>query len=259
MSDGYSTGGTAGQGLGAMQRLADRFDLYSRSTAAGGGGTALVARVFAAGSRRGTATRPALESGAVCVALAGERACCDSWLLVERQGRTLVALVDGLGHGPDAALASAAATRVVASRPDASPTVLIEAMHGALRSTRGAAVAIADVQPSRGTLTFVGVGNVAATIHSRSGPRSLASNNGTVGHVMRKVQEFSYEWPDDATLVMHTDGINTRWRLDAYPGLARHDPALLAGVLFRDAARGRDDATVIVARRMTHASPEHET
>jgi hypothetical protein len=76
----------------------------------------------------------------------------------------------------------------------------------------------------------------------------MASHNGTVGHMMRKVQEFSYDWTSDAALVMHSDGINTRWRADTYPGLLVRDPALFSGGLFRDAARGRDDACVLTVR-----------
>jgi hypothetical protein len=65
---------------------------------------------------------------------------------------------------------------------------------------------------------------------------------------MRRVQEFSYPWEPDATLVVHSDGLSTRWRPESYPGLQRHDPAVMAGVLFRDFARARDDASVIVVR-----------
>lgn len=249
MEDGYSSAGTAGKGLGAMRRLADQFDLYSRA-AGPGGGTAIVARIFAAGRGPGARAPLALEARAVCVPVAGERDCGDSWLIVEGRDRMLVAVVDGLGHGPEAALASSVAVRVIRERSDASPAVLVEAAHAALRSTRGAALAIAEVRPAQGTLAFAGVGNVSAAIHGRSGPRSLASHNGTVGHVMRKVQQFEYDWPEKATLVIHTDGINTHWRLDAYPGLALRDPSLLAATLFRDAARGRDDATVVVAREV---------
>lgn len=249
MEDGFSSAGTAGKGLGAIARLADDFDLFSRPVAGPGSGTALVARVFAAArASRPPRSSPAIEARAVCVPVAGERDCGDSWLVLERRDHTIVAVVDGLGHGPEAAAASSEAVRVIRERPDASPGALVDAAHGALRSTRGAAIAIADVRPSRGKVAFAGVGNISAAIHARSGPRNLASHNGTVGHVMRKVQEFEYDWSDDAALVMHSDGINTRWRLEGYPGIARHDASLLAAVLFRDAARGRDDATVVVAR-----------
>jgi hypothetical protein len=77
---------------------------------------------------------------------------------------------------------------------------------------------------------------------------SLVSYNGTVGHEVRKIQEFVYPWPKGGLLVMHSDGLGTQWRLDRYPGLVAKHPSLLAGVLYRDFNRGRDDVTVLVVR-----------
>ena len=248
LEDGFSTAGTAGEGLGAIRRMAGDFDLYSRPGAGNGAGTALLARVWQAAPSPGAPAAPAMLAGVVCVALAGERACGDGWLVLQQRDRTLVVLADGLGHGPDAALAASEAIRVILAHDDASPAGLIDAAHGALRATRGAAMAVAAIDARRGVVLFAGVGNIAATIVGSDGGRSLASHNGTVGHVMRRVQEFSYPWTPDATLVVHSDGLSTRWRPESYPGLQRHDPAVMAGVLFRDFARARDDATVVVVR-----------
>jgi hypothetical protein len=74
------------------------------------------------------------------------------------------------------------------------------------------------------------------------------SHNGTVGLQVRKIQEVSYPWPADAVLVMHSDGLQSHWRLGQYPGLAQRDAALIAGVLYRDFTRGRDDVSVVVQR-----------
>ena len=79
--------------------------------------------------------------------------------------------------------------------------------------------------------------------------RGLTSQNGIVGvHTHKAVQTVSQDWPDHGMLIMHSDGISTRWTLEAYPGLWRRHPAVVAGVLYRDFARGRDDATVVVVR-----------
>jgi hypothetical protein len=75
----------------------------------------------------------------------------------------------------------------------------------------------------------------------------MVSHNGTVGHQMRRVQEFVYPWPAEALVILHSDGLATQWRL--LPGLAARDPALIAAILYRDFRRGRDDVTVLVARR----------
>jgi hypothetical protein len=81
----------------------------------------------------------------------------------------------------------------------------------------------------------------------------MVSHNGTVGAEMRKVQEFVYRWPKGAPVVFHSDGITTHWDLQAYPGLASRQSALIAGVIFRDFQRGRDDATVVVLREGANA------
>jgi hypothetical protein len=75
----------------------------------------------------------------------------------------------------------------------------------------------------------------------------MVSLAGTAGHNMRKAQSFDYPYPDGLVL-MHSDGLATGWDLDRYPGLAHAHPTLIAGVLFRDYWRQRDDVTVLVAR-----------
>ncbi|MDF1505333.1 SpoIIE family protein phosphatase, partial [Roseisolibacter sp. H3M3-2] len=141
--------------------------------------------------------------------------------------------------------------RLFAGRSAATPAEAMQAALGALRVTRGAAVAIVALDRAAGRLRFAGVGNIAGSIvPAAEGARSqsVVSHNGIVGHQMRKVQEFDYAWPEGALLVLHSDGLATQWRLDERPGLARRDAALVAGVLYRDWTRGRDDVTVVVAR-----------
>jgi anti-sigma regulatory factor (Ser/Thr protein kinase) len=242
MTDGYSSGGTAGKGLGAVQRMASEFDVTSSP-----GGTALLARVWSAAGARARATE-ARTDGVVCTPIHGERACGDGWLVVQGDSRTLAVVVDGLGHGIDAAKAADEALRIVREHIDAAPATIIQAAHGALRATRGAAMAVADLRPASGEVRFAGVGNIAGSIVSCDGTKSMASHNGTVGHTMSKVQEFTYAYPPDACVIMHSDGIMTRWRIDSYPGLQLRHPALIAGVLHRDFLRGRDDATVLALR-----------
>jgi anti-sigma regulatory factor (Ser/Thr protein kinase) len=249
--DGYSTGGTAGEGLGAMRRQSDAFDLYG----APGQGTALLLRLRPG---RAAAAPDERDFGAVCLPLPGERECGDAWAHfgTPSGGDERLVVVDGLGHGPMAADAAGAALdaagRLFADRPQAAPADAMQAMHLALRATRGAAVAVVALDRPAGRLRFAGVGNIAGSVvPAEAGARSQStvSHNGTVGHAMRKVQEFEYAWPPGALLVLHSDGLATQWRVDDRPGLAARDAALVAGVLYRDWTRGRDDVTVVVTRR----------
>ena len=178
----------------------------------------------------------------------GETECGDTWRVVRRpDGVTAVIVADGLGHGPAAAEASNAAALAFDADPFGDLKRLFEKAHTLLRSTRGAAVAAALIDPARRTLRYAGIGNVAGTLIDAGARRGLASHNGTVGAHMHKVHEFEYPWPDqNAVLVMHSDGLATRWDLAAYPGLTQRHPAVVAGVLYRDFTRGRDDVTVVV-------------
>jgi anti-sigma regulatory factor (Ser/Thr protein kinase) len=241
LQDGHSTTGTSGGGLGAIDRLSSYTEIYSRP----GRGTAILARI--AGDDN--AVLEAGSVGAVQVPKAGEEVCGDQWGVTGNRSRRTFLLADGLGHGIDAARASRAAVETLFKHPSLSVTEMLEAVHDALRSTRGAAVAIAELDTERGTVAFGGLGNISGTIFADSAPpRRMVSTNGTAGMECRHIREFTYPWSEGATLVLHSDGIATHWNLFDYPGLAAHDPAVIAGVVYRDFTRGNDDATIVVAR-----------
>lgn len=241
MRDGHSTAGSPGLGLGSLSRLASNFDIYSRK----GSGTVLRFEIWNARRPRPAA---AVVAGGVCIALAGEDVCGDAWTVQASRGTYRVLVVDGLGHGSGAATAAHSAVRVAEQEPAATPVALLESMHDALRSTRGAACAVASVTPEAASGTFAGVGNIRGLVRSGTTERSLVSHNGTLGHQVRKVQPFEFAFPSRALLVLHSDGIATHWNFDAYPGLTTHHPAVIAATIFRDHARARDDATIVVLR-----------
>ncbi len=245
MTDGFSTAGSSGNGLGALARLSPEFDLYSMLEA----GTAVLARF-----RRPLTTdrEPArFTLGSVSVPLLGEEVCGDGWAVAEEPGRLLVMVVDGLGHGMPAAEASRAAIESFRAHKGQTPEQIVRGSHEALRSTRGAAQAVALIDTEAGEVRFAGVGNISGVVLTPGNSRSsnMISHNGTVGHTVRKVQEFSYPWSPGSLLVMHSDGVASHWHLDRYAGLTARHPTLIAGLIYRDHVRGRDDATVLVARQ----------
>jgi hypothetical protein len=248
--DGYSTAGTPGTGLGAVRRLASEVDAYSTQP----GGTVILARV-GADDRRRPAGGPRLEVGAVSVPKAGEEVCGDAFSVAAQLSCPALMVVDGLGHGVGAADAARLAVRAFEAEPDQPPAAQVAAIHDALRGSRGAAVSVARIDRARGVVAYAGIGNVAAAIVSDGATRHLVSGNGTAGHHVARVNEFTYPWSDDALLVMHSDGLAGRWQIERYPGLRGRDPALVAGILYRDWSRGRDDVTVVVARLRAPGSP----
>ncbi|WP_218574646.1 ATP-binding protein [Reyranella sp. CPCC 100927] len=245
LRDGFSTGGTNGTGLGAIRRQADAFDIFSLP----GKGAGVLACLRA---RRGVAPQPgpASRQGCVSVPKSGENVCGDAWAVSQTEGPLTAMVVDGLGHGTFAAEAAHHAVRVFRQRPFEAPRPLLQAIHAALRPTRGAAAAVAFVDTEQSRVVFAGIGNIAATLIANGQSRRLVSLNGIVGHTAQRIQEFTYPFSGgQALLILHSDGLATSWTLDQYPGLASRHPSLIAGVLFRDFGRGgRDDATVLVIR-----------
>jgi anti-sigma regulatory factor (Ser/Thr protein kinase) len=245
LKDGYSTGTSPGQGLGAIMRLSNEADFYSVP----GKGTGVLARWPAASTNRVSGRIPGLRVGAVNASKRGQEVCGDSWGVVQTQDTFTLLVADGLGHGPEANMASIEAVRMLHNNPNFPPMSIVELAHRALRSTRGAAVAVARVDRSRGDVTFCGVGNISAQIYA--GARSsqhMVSVNGTAGHQTQRIREYSYPWPENGILLLHSDGLLTATGFEAQPSLALRDPSLIAGVLYRDFSRGQDDATVVIAK-----------
>jgi len=241
--DGYSTAGTLGHGLGAIDRQSDHLDLYTHPT-----GTVIAAQIWRERPAP-NAPRTRFDIGAVHVSKTGEDVCGDDWSWRQRDGRLALIVADGLGHGPQAHDASAAATRVFAAEHELSPARVIGDVHAALRPTRGAAVAMLAIDVDRRTGAFAGLGNITGMVLLPAGGRhNLVSHNGTAGHSAARIQEFNYPVPPQAIIVMFSDGLSTHWDLSPYPGLTQRSPSLLAGVLYRDFSRRRDDVTVVVAR-----------
>jgi anti-sigma regulatory factor (Ser/Thr protein kinase) len=236
--DGFSTSGTYGAGLGGIRNMAGQFDLHSEP----GKGVAVFARMFE------TPPPAGWDIGAVEVPINGETVCGDGWdAAYDDTGLTLL-VSDGLGHGPNAHEASEQAKRHFRqTAPGQGPLEVLQRIHANLRATRGAAVAVTRWQGN--DITFGGIGNISGVV--LGGPRNqqMVSMSGITGHEARRVQTFSYEGAAGRLMILHSDGLQTRWDLSAYRGLAGKHPGLIAGVLFRDFNRGRDDTTVVAVRR----------
>ena len=241
LRDGFSTAGTNGNGLGAVRRLASYFDVYSVA----GRGTCILAEFW---SGKKQPVGQLLEVGAISIPLRGEPVCGDGWAIRRNESGAWLMVVDGLGHGLFAADAAREAERVFAESGSESPANILNDIHDALKKTRGAAAAIAYVNHEKKTLCFAGLGNISATLATAQSSRGIASHNGTLGHQMYRIQEFNLPWNQDSVLIMHSDGLSSRWDLSESWGIWSRHPSLIASVLYRDFAKERDDVTVLVAR-----------
>jgi anti-sigma regulatory factor (Ser/Thr protein kinase) len=243
--DGFSTAGSPGTGLGAMERATTSTEIFTLADR----GTAVICTIDDEERASPVINAPSRISVAgVSLPKRGEDANGDAWGAVSTRDVVTIALADGLGHGPQAAMASTEAMTAILSRADLPLEDLFRDAHAALRSTRGAAVSVARIHASVNRIDFIGIGNVAGTIVSDDAVRKTVSLPGIVGHEMRKLSTFSYPWAASSVLVMQSDGVSANWNPAQSPGLMQHGPALIAAVLYRDHHRTSDDATVVVAK-----------
>jgi anti-sigma regulatory factor (Ser/Thr protein kinase) len=250
LRDGFSSSGTAGNGLGAIKRLSSEFDIYSIP----GGGTAVLSEIWPKERNARKGAFP-LQVGVVSTPIKGEDVCGDGWAIKTIGDAAMFMVVDGLGHGVLAAEAARTAENAFDQSSSGLPAVIVQDTHDALKSTRGAALAVVSIQLERQLLSFAGVGNIGASIVTPATSRGMVSHHGIVGHHLSKIQEFTFPWSAQSVLVMHSDGLKTTWNLDQYPGIWNKHPALIAGVLYRDFTRDRDDVTVLVAKAPGVAEP----
>ncbi len=245
LRDGYSTAGGAGTGLGAVRRLATALDIYSSET-----GTAVFTEVWT-GAGGAPPASSGVDAGCVSLTMPGEQANGDACVIRADGSRVRCIIADGLGHGHDAAQASSAALASFLNNPELSPGPAIALMHSALRATRGAAIAVAQIDSSRREVCFAGVGNIGGVIISPGRDHNMVSHNGTVGHEMRKIQEFQYPWVAGSVMLLNSDGVSTRRRPGHLQALFSRPATLIAGVIYRCGARERDDATVVVVKDLS--------
>ncbi|MET8168673.1 ATP-binding SpoIIE family protein phosphatase [Streptomyces sp. NPDC005329] len=282
LGDGFSTAGSLGAGLGTCRRLADDFDLHSVP----GRGTVALARIGGPARTRGrrepTPGQASVQSagqtpeqapdqagaaapgdvspasaslsvrvGGVNIPFRGAACSGDAWTCVRDRDLLTLMLADGLGHGPEAARASTTAVHEVRRSPHLPPAELLRLLDAALRGTRGAAVAVAQLDLRTGRLLFAGVGNVGARLREGDSWRHLLSRPGIVGaHRPTTLPETEATWAEDRLLVLHSDGLPSRWAPPVDPRLLSCDPAVTAAATVRDAGSSarpvRDDTAVAV-------------
>ena len=241
LRDGYSTSGTLGIGMGAMARISSWYDVHSLP----GKGTVLVMH-FAATDAPGSAPHASGLSRPI-----GEEMVSGDSFAIAATGdaatpETTVLLCDGLGHGELAAQASRTAVELFLRAAGDEPLATLERLHRGLGHTRGGAVAVARIRAT--SVSYAGLGNISGWIATAEGRRGMVSVPGIAGHQARSIRQFEYELPAGAVVVLHSDGLSSRWDPQLMPGLAARDPLLIAAALLAAAGLHRDDAGVLVLR-----------
>ena len=189
----------------------------------------------------------ALERGIAERALPGETRSGDTAVFVTRADGALVAAIDGLGHGAEAADASELAADIVARHPDEHPVLLLERCHDALRGTRGAVMTVAWIDIEGAQLRWTGVGNVEGRlVRAGGGPSEGAfTRGGVVGYNLPDTRVTSTSLEDGDVIVLITDGVESDIAVSiALGGTAQQ----IADRILATHARDADDALVVVVR-----------
>ncbi|MCI0385036.1 SpoIIE family protein phosphatase [Streptomyces sp. CNQ085] len=239
MADGYTTTGSLGAGLGAVRRIATEFTIRTQP----GSGTLVNARLSAPGGR----PQDRYGVGSVCLPAHGEKRCGDA-CTVAGTGDALTGLVvDGLGHGAAAAEAARSALRSFHTAPDRPLADILTSLHRSLRHTRGAAAGVVRVHPDRAE--YCGTGNIRAAVLSGGEVlQRMAGQPGIVGWNVPTPRPRTVPLARGAAVVLHSDGIESRWSHSPPTFLLRLPPSLLTAALAHGHRRVRDDATVLTVQ-----------
>lgn len=252
LRDGFSTDYSMGGGLGAVKRLADEFDLHSKTEKSTrnpreGIGTVITVRKWVR-NPGGAGEGPAFRYSAFCRPCRGESVCGDAFFVRERGRLLFAAVIDGLGHGPEAGKAAARLVKYLETNHRDPLDRIMAGGHEELRGERGAVMSLALLDAERRKLVHCGVGNIRTRVFGSPVRVNPVAHGGVLGSNIGRIAVEEYTWVKGSTLVMASDGISDRWDLADYPGLADRDPAVIADTLLRDYGRADDDATVLVIR-----------
>lgn len=241
MKDGVSSTNTLGNGLGAIQRLSNFFQIYTQK----GWGTILLSRIFAK-ELPVTQLGNLIEIRSLVIPKPGETESGDNFSFKQTNEYIKLFLGDGLGHGKDAAVAVNTAIEAFSLCESDSPVENIRFIHNSVKKTRGLVGTIAIFSIKNKQWKICGVGNISTRMFSSVTDKTLTSYNGIIGLNMPKtMNDHLIEYVPGQLMLMCSDGIKSKWDLLKLPSIIRSDLSLLNAALFKDFTRNTDDSSIV--------------
>jgi anti-sigma regulatory factor (Ser/Thr protein kinase)/serine/threonine protein phosphatase PrpC len=243
LSDGFSTAGSLGIGLGTVNRLMDDLNVYSRSPS----GVHLVSQRWVRPQRRQARLEDLLFGVATrsCRHLAENG---DAFIIAQWERYALAGVIDGLGHGPFAQRASQTARRYLEQHFDQPLDSLFLGVQRACRATRGVVMALTRFDMAKKNITVASVGNVEVRLFGSPEHFSLTVRRGVIGLNAPNPVLLEHPWDPACVLIIHSDGLRTHWHWNDFPELALATPDAIAHRLLHALGKLEDDATVLVAK-----------
>ena len=243
MKDGVSTTKTLGQGLGSMERLSTVFQVFSLPD----WGTIIYSSLKI--GKNVEKRNEDMEVRSLLVPKLHEEFCGDGYAIVHNKSHTKILFGDGLGHGKHAFDAVEAAKDFFLESREIDPVGMLRGIHDRVKRTRGLVASVAVLNKETRLWSLCGIGNIMTRIYSGIEYRSYMGYNGTVGlNVPRSMKATEIPAERNQHLIMCSDGITTRWNLNKYPYIFKYDPLVMASAIYKDFARGTDDASVFIAK-----------
>lgn len=257
MKDGFTAQKSLGIGMGSIRRFSDKFEINPQSSSE-------FKNEFLAGhldlkhcirtlkylpQKQWIGSNKNIEIGAISICKPNEKLNGDSYVVNHiNPNNTIVAVIDGLGHGAEANIASQIAKEQIIQKSDLPLNELLKQIHSALKGTRGCVIAIAQINTEKNKLTFTGIGNIESYIISKNSRKSLISFGGIMGHNMRTPRIYENDFNIGDNLILFSDGITSRWKFDEFDWLEH--PQKIAEQLITKHTRANDDATVLIIRHI---------
>jgi anti-sigma regulatory factor (Ser/Thr protein kinase) len=246
LRDGYTTSGTMGKGLGAIQRLSSECEFYTLphglASESPWHGVAVWARFYA-----GDKPRPRrFQCGHFVRAYQDDVYNGDCICVLPDNHRVKWLHADGLGHGKEAAEALIGADAVLDTVTPLDGT--LQNLSRRLRGGRGAVAMACEIDFNARTLHVCGVGDMGAFLVCNGERRVLNFSPGVLGHEHRSFELIEQAFPQQALLITASDGLRRNWGLSTYPGLWRLHPQLIALLLGNVTTRNNDDKSIFVVR-----------
>lgn len=248
LTDGYSSSGSLGIGLGAIRRMVDAIDIDSRQS--GHSGSDIICKKWL--SSPGLENKRPLSSldiGVISYPKQGLDVNGDAYMIHDTpDGQCLIAVIDGVGHGPHAHTAAQTARHYIENHSEQPLADIFRGVESACQATSGVVMAIAHFNANRSLLTFASIGNIESKIVGSREKKNLLIKRGIIGRQAPAPIVSQYLWTQELGIIMHSDGVSPRWNWQDFPHFPGKPAQFVAEQMFHKLHRVSDDATLIYAK-----------
>jgi anti-sigma regulatory factor (Ser/Thr protein kinase) len=247
LKDGFSSSGTLGCGLGAVNRMMDEFDIYTDEN--GQTGTRIVCKRWLRDKSRSTSSGQCpFDIGIVSKPKHGETVNGDSFVIKHGNEQSLIAVIDGVGHGRLAHQAAQSARYYIEGHSELPFMDIFRGVDRACRSSRGVVMALASFDWNQMKLTFASVGNIEVKVFGAQEKFKFIVRRGIVGKNAPNPVITENDWRTDYVLALHSDGLSTHWNWNDFPDHSDRSAQFIAEHMHRALEKNNDDTTLIIVK-----------